>query len=83
MDRKQANIYLATILTTVGDMGEQGAPSGPLYAALMGQMSLDDYQMIIGVCKGGNLMTESGHVLQLTDKGKDLVKQIKATIPGA
>lgn len=82
MDRKQANIYLATILTTVGDIPE-GAPSGHLYAALMGQMSLDDYQMIIGVCKGGNLMTESGHVLQLTDKGKDLVKQIKATIPGA
>ncbi len=78
MDRKQANIYLATILTTVGDIPE-GAPSGHLYAALMGQMSLDDYNMLIGICKGGSLMTEEGHVLKLTDKGKVLVKHVKET----
>lgn len=82
MDRKQANVYLATILTTVGDIPE-GTPSGPLYAALMGRMSLDDYQMLIGMCKGGNLLTEAGHVLKLTDKGKALVRHIKETIEGA
>jgi hypothetical protein len=79
MNRDQANVYLAIILTTVGDMGEQGTPSGPLYAGLMGKMGLDDYTMLVGMCKSASLMTEEGHVLKLTDKGKALVKHVKET----
>jgi hypothetical protein len=78
MNRQQANIYLATILTTVAEMGE--APSGHLYAGLMGRMNLDDYNMLIGICKGGSLMTESNHVLTLTAKGQEMVKKINETL---
>lgn len=80
MDRKQANVYLATILTTVAEMPQQEAVSGHLYAALMGKMSLDEYNTLIGLCKSGSLLMERGHVLTLTDKGKVLVNYIKETI---
>jgi len=80
MDRKQANVYLATILTTIADMGQEGAVSGHLYAGLMGRMNLDEYNMLIGLCKGGSLLTESSHVLKLTDKGREMVKRIQETL---
>lgn len=50
------------ILETVQEMGEQGAPSGPMYAALMGKMSLNQYESIMySLVKAGRLRKE-GHV---------------------
>ncbi len=80
MTRKEANIHLAAILTTLAEI-PAGAPSGHLYAAMLTEVSLSDYQMLIGICKGGSLITEAHHVITLTDKGRALVKQIKVTIP--
>ena len=38
-------------------------PSGHLYAALMGKLTLDQYQSIINTLKGTGLVTESFHEL--------------------
>ena len=41
----------------------QGVPSGPMYAALMGVMNLEQYNAIIGVLEGASIIRKSGHVL--------------------
>jgi len=43
-----------------------GMPSGHLYAAVMGQMSLDQYTKRIDRLKSLNLITESNHWLSVT-----------------
>lgn len=44
----------------------KSVPSGHLYARLMGSLTLDDYQSIIGVLKRTGLVSESGHLLTWT-----------------
>ena len=82
MTRREINVYLAAIITTIADMPE-GAPSGHLYAGLMGQMDLSSYQLLIGVCKDAGLIAESNHLITLTDKGREVVVKLKAMCPGA
>lgn len=44
------------LLETVEEMREQGAPSGPMYAAVMHRLSLDQYtQFMSGLVKGGHV----------------------------
>ena len=39
--------------------GDHGAPSGPMYAAVMSQMSLHQYQQIMaGLCRAGKLRVD-------------------------
>ncbi len=40
-----------------------GVPSGELYTRLMGMMSLNSYQSIIGCLKKAGLVKESGYLL--------------------
>jgi hypothetical protein len=79
MDRKQANVYLAVILETVCE-SPHGAPSGYLYAALMGKgVSLDEYNGLLGALKDRGLVNVAGsHLVTITDAGKAVVAQIKA-----
>lgn len=50
------------LLETVQEMGEQGAPSGPMYAAVMHRLSLDQYTHFMdGLVKAGHLR-QDGHV---------------------
>lgn len=44
----------------------KSVPSGHLYARLMGSMTLDDYQAVIGVLKRTGLVSESAHLLTWT-----------------
>ena len=83
MNRKQANVYLATILTTVAEAKDSmlgGIPSGHLYAALMGRMSLEEFNMLIGICKEGGLLIDAHHLLTLTPKGQEMAKKIETTL---
>jgi hypothetical protein len=53
------------IVLVVGDaIKELGSvPSGHLYAQLMGRMSLDSYNKIIGMLKNAKVIKEEGHLL--------------------
>ncbi len=52
------------ILDIVCEMGDQGAPSGPIYAALMTfGMSYDVYQRTIAALVDARLIRSSHHVL--------------------
>lgn len=59
------------ILEAVVDLGS--IPSGHLYAQLMGRMSLENYNAIInGLVKAG-MLTDRGHLLEPTAKGRELI----------
>ena len=71
------NAILAAIVTTVHDAGEMGAPSGHIYAALMGHgVDLGTYQDIVRILSASGLVTENGHLLRVTVKGAELARKI-------
>ena len=68
--REQVTAYIKTsraILEAIIEAGEQGIPSGHLYAMCMGKMSLETYNHIIGTLTQGNLITDKGHLLRATE----------------
>jgi hypothetical protein len=55
---------VAAVLDTIKEMGPQGAPEGPLYAALMGSgCTLNQFQGIVGILVRSGKVRQSGHVL--------------------
>lgn len=59
------------IVETIAECGERGAPSGPLYVAMMSQgMSLDTYQRIMAVIVDVGYATEKAHCYYITEKGR-------------
>ena len=52
------------ILDAIKAAGQQGVPSGHLYAMLMGRMSLSTYTSIIGALQVAGKITNQGHVLR-------------------
>ncbi len=76
LSRDQINAYLAVIIETVSDMGDRGCPSGHLYAAMMGHVTIDEYQGLMTVAKTVGLVTESSHVLRITDKGRSVLARM-------
>jgi hypothetical protein len=81
MTRNEANAYLAAILETIAEL-PNGAPSGHLYAALMGRLELTDYQALVGIAKDAGLVQERGHLLTMTPKGREMVAKITAVRAG-
>lgn len=70
MDRAKIFQILSVILTTVVDVGDEGTPSGVLYSGLVGILSFDEYTFGVSALKQQGQITEEGHVLRPTDKGK-------------
>jgi hypothetical protein len=60
-----------TIIDAVEAGGAQGAPSGVMYAALSPYMSLDIYQRLMNSMVHMELLSVSGHLYHLTDKGAE------------
>jgi len=69
MPREMTKREVALIATmnaieeAIKESGPEGIPSGHLYAALMGHISLDDYNTIIGMLKKAGRVKESFHLL--------------------
>ena len=52
----------STLVEAVRDMGPMGAPSGPMYAALMSYMTLDQYQTLMAGLVSAGKLKQVGHV---------------------
>ena len=52
------------ILDAIRAAGDRGIPSGHVYAAVMGSMSLDTYNLIIGALVGAKKITNTNHLLK-------------------
>jgi len=67
MNEAQKQAVLAAIgiiVETVEEMGELGAPEGPMYAALMGAgISLDQFNQLVALAVKTGKIRKSGHVL--------------------
>lgn len=61
---REALQAVAAVGEVIGTLGE--VPSGHLYAAVMGVMSLDQYTRVIALLKRAQLVSETGHVLKWT-----------------
>ena len=73
-DTKPSSESVLTVVTdmlleTIREAGPNGIPSGHLYAALMGHLSLDSYNAIIGLLKKAGKVKESYYVLTCTEGG--------------
>lgn len=65
--REDVMRVVSAVVGTISDAGEMGAPSGPIYAALMAHgVSLEQYNRIIDMLKEKNLVRLSNHVLYYT-----------------
>lgn len=56
---------LQGVAEAIREVGE--VPSGVLYSRLMGIMSLQQYEKIIGILKGAGVVAESGCLLRWVD----------------
>lgn len=68
MSEKKRKVLLTAaivIYDAIAEAGNQGIPSGHLYAMLAGIMSLDVYQAFIDVLKKTGKIKESGYVLSV------------------
>lgn len=83
MDEKQLIICMSALLSGL-NLGP--CPSGMLYATLVEipvatkGITLDQYQVIINTLKKLGLVTETGYLLSLTDKGREAAGKIDAVI---
>lgn len=53
---------LCAFLDVVREAGTLGAPAGPVYAAVMGRMTLEQFEMIMGALVATGRVRRSGHV---------------------
>jgi hypothetical protein len=60
--KRQAAVQIVlSVADAIKDLGS--VPSGHLYAHLMGQMTLDDYNFIIGTLKEAGVVEETNYLL--------------------
>jgi hypothetical protein len=58
-------------------------PSGHLYAALMQDgITFDEYQSLISILKGNNLIYETGNLLFLTAHGREIAAKVNSILYG-
>ena len=68
-DRRKIIFQMANaIYEAIAEAGEEGIPSGHLYAMLTGIMSLDVYNNLIDTLKRTGMVTEKFHVLTAVKK---------------
>lgn len=72
---KSMNLVLATMLEVIP---EKGIPSGPLYAALMGRVTLAQYTSVISALKSVDAITEKGHYLERGPRYEHALKVFRA-----
>ena len=55
---------LTTLHKAIQSTGEQGIPSGHLYAMLMGKIGLSQYEQLISILLQSGKVTRSNHLLR-------------------
>lgn len=70
----------AALLTSLAEVDEP-MPSGVSYLALMSKgITYDEYQAIVGAMVQNGLVTKSGDLLSITDKGRELATKLEGAL---
>jgi predicted transcriptional regulator len=82
MDNRKLAVLFAAILETLHETcktSEDYAPEGVMYAGLMGEVGLMEFQNILGVLeKHGDIRRAKGHVVYITEQGRELARKCQA-----
>lgn len=74
-------LLVLALLSTIVEAGDSGAPSGPMYAGLMGRgVTLDTYNDITGFLQSQGWVTLEHHVFRATQAGRDMNAKLERTI---
>lgn len=78
MNRDKLNAMLAAVLETLADptILSDGAPSGVLYSAMMGEVDLGEFQEVEEVLLRGGLVARRSDCLRITNAGLAVVEKI-------
>ena len=72
-----ALLIMSALLEAIHAAGDQGAPSGVLYAGVMTfGMNIHQYQSIIDTMRDNALITVSGNLLRLTPTGVTTMQRL-------
>lgn len=77
MNKREANKFLAVILTTVAAM-PGGAPEGVMYAALMNKLALHEFEALLDIAASVGLVMRAQHVVTITPRGREMAEKIEA-----
>jgi hypothetical protein len=75
---RELRAALTAIAETVAESGADGAPEGPMYAALLGVLGLEDFRGLLGVLEREGLIRRDGHVAYATPKLAEYVARARA-----
>lgn len=73
--RRRITSLVSAIVLAVGDGA--GRSSGETYALLLNACNLELYNDVIGLCVASDILTDRGHWLTLTTKGKALLADVR------
>jgi hypothetical protein len=78
---RAAATAIAAILKIVEESGPNGAPAGPMYAAMMTVgCTLEQFQGMMGTLVAAGLLRLSHHCYFLTPKAQELLKEARTTV---
>lgn len=81
MTRRELNVLLATVLTTLAEVRTGSAPRSIVMLGL--SVTLDDFLMVERVLVAGDLVTQEFDVLTITDKGRETAAWVEAQLATA
>lgn len=75
----KTNIALCSIISTLADTGP--APQGVMYAAMMSQYTLAEFQNYMSILRSAGLIaTDSAFLCTITPRGRELAETIDAAL---
>lgn len=77
MDNRTANIVLAAMLEVCADIAE-GSPRGIMYVGLAGQVTLDEFNLLVSLATRAGVLELANDVLTITERGRAMVDAIRA-----
>jgi predicted transcriptional regulator len=75
MEKISKGALMASILTMLDELGS--APSGVMYQASMAHTDIEDYSSVISLLKQLDAVTEKGHEITITERGRSIAKDFE------
>jgi hypothetical protein len=77
---RRVSMLMAVILGTVNDAGQDGAVEGHVFAPLCGETTASEFERIVQLLAGAELVKRKGRLMTITDKGRQRAAEIDAEV---
>lgn len=82
-EKLAVQVIAVAALDAIAASGDQGAPSGLLYAGMAGKVGLSQYQQIMGQMEGKGFIKQEFDCYTITAAGKDFLAKLNAKLAAA